>query len=114
MNITAEVIAKLKEHHTDVDLFKVKTPTTWGDPDIEGVVRRATRAEWKMAREYIASGDAAKKVQASKVLFDACVIYPSGTQRDELVAKLPGIVETWSGEISELSGILQASIVEKL
>jgi hypothetical protein len=114
MKITPEVIAALKEHHPDVDLFKVRTPTSWGEDDIEGVVRRANKAEWKMAREFIASGDPVKKVQASKTLFDSCVLYPSGTQRDELVARLPGLVETWSGEISELSGILQGSRVEKL
>jgi hypothetical protein len=113
MQITEEVVAQLKEANPKAELHKLSTPTPWGEV-VEGVVRVPTRAEWKMSRELIASNDPAKKVQAAQRLFEACVLYPSGTQRDQLVATRPGIVDVWAGEIGELAGVMQGTRVEKL
>ena len=113
MEITKEVVDQLKQAHPDVELHKLSTTMPSGET-VEGVVRVPTRAEWKMSRELVASGDAAKRVAAASVLFNACVLYPSGTTRELLVAKRPGIVDVWAGEIGELAGIVQGTRVEKL
>src|SRR5262245_51028450 len=106
MGITDDVIAAIKEANPKAELHRITTPTPWGET-IEGIVRVPTRAEWQMSRELVASGEPAKKVQAARVLFDGCVMYPSGSQRDALVAGRPGIVDVWAGEIGELAGAMQ-------
>src|SRR5262245_21933680 len=113
MAITDEVIASIKEANPNAELHRLSTPTPWGET-IEGIVRVPTRSEWQMSRELVASNDPAKKIQASRRRFDACVLYPSGSQRDALVSGRPGIVDIWSGEIGELAGAIQGTRVEKL
>lgn len=114
MKITAEVIEQIKQANPDVEPFKLSTPQPGGGEPIEGVARRTKRQEFKMVRELLLSGDAAKKVHAEQVVFDSCVLYPSGTARDQLASKLPGIVSVWATEILEQSGIMGGTTVEKL
>jgi hypothetical protein len=113
MLITKEVADQIKAQHGDYELYKLSTPFPGGDP-IEAIVKVPDRNVWRLTREMVNSRDPAKMVAATQMLFDACVLYPSGTARDALVAERPGIVGTWVGEISELAGVLQGTTVSKL
>jgi hypothetical protein len=113
MLITDDVAKQVKAQHGDVELYKLSTPFPGGDP-IEAVVKIPDRNLWRLTREMVTSRDPAKMVAAQQMIFDQCVVYPSGTARDALVSERPGIVGTWAAEIGELAGVLQGTVVSKL
>lgn len=115
MAITPELISELKAKYPDAKSFH-KLSTKMGDGTIvEGIVRMPVpSAAYAMSREKALEPSAQEKATASRVLFNAAVVHPEGTERDQLVKDWPGLPETWGGEIAELAGLIRGTVVEKL
>jgi hypothetical protein len=116
MQITDDVVRDLKAKHAGTELIKIRTPSPDGDDEkaIEVVVRCPTDAEWKMVRTMAADPEPVKKVESSRVLVNACVLYPSGQALLDLIRSRPALVDVWGGEISELAGAIKGSTRSKL
>ncbi len=118
MKITAETIAQLKEARPGIDLYLLKHPEIDATEDVGAesgvVVRPPTDAEWRRFREKALSDEAREQLNGIRELVTTCVVYPSGTQLQELISAHPALVEVWAGEISQITGSTKAMIRRKL
>ena len=109
MAITDEILNGLRAKNPGVQLEQLLHPTI---ANAEVIARPATEDEWGQFRQM--QGDEAQKVFANRMLVDSCVVYPPGPELKAIISKYPGLVESWSGEIAEISGISRSMRRKKL
>ena len=93
----------LKSKHGE--LFQLRAERT-GDVVI---VKKAPEPLWKRFRTQMM--DPAKKPFAPEQLLRDCIVFPDRETVDAMLARMPGLVDTFTGELAEINGAGQS--VEK-
>ena len=109
----AVAVAKARESKPDAHLEKLRTPLPDGGY-VLGVVRVPTEQEWRMVKSKQSENDPTQKASANRLLFNACVVYPTGPELADLLRRYPIMVDTWAGEIAEMAGAIKGTIREKI
>lgn len=109
--IDDDIVARLKAEHGD-DLALVSIPETQWDDELEVVLRRPPRAEWKRFRSMLS--DPTQKSDALETLARACVVHPEAKAFGELLKKRPGLAETIGNEAAEFGGVSAKATAKKV
>ncbi len=102
--IDDKLIERLKAEHGEVHLLE--------HDGIEVVVKPAVRPEWKRFNEM--RGDPARKVGAAEQLLRDCCVFPDAAGLAAILARKPGLAETFGGECAEISGLTNKVTSRKL
>jgi hypothetical protein len=98
--LTDEVFAELKAKHGDV--IGLETD------DGAAVFRAPTRQEWERFLKEQASEDT--KAAAHRPLIMGCRVWPEKDAFDALVARKPGILLSFGGELIEFAGLKRVQV----
>lgn len=104
MSPTDEEIEALKAKHGELHLLTAKEESV--------VVKPPTRAQYGRFREYASSQE--RRGEAFQKLLSDCVVWPDVKGLDALLARLPGLAETFGGEVAQLAGLTSVVDSKKL
>jgi hypothetical protein len=108
MPITEEQIEALKAEHPGDELHLLANE----EHGAEVVVKVPNDGEWK---RYRTTGtDPAQRPFALRSLLLACIVYPAPAEVSAMLARRPGLVETFGAELLEIAGVSQATTRRKL
>lgn len=108
MSITEDQITTLKAEHPSDELHLL----TNEENAAEIVVKVPNDGEWKRFRTT--GVDPVQRPFALRTLLAVCIVYPSAPEVAAMLARRPGLVETFGAELVEIAGISQATTRRKL
>jgi hypothetical protein len=95
-----KLIDQLKsEHGTAVH---IRIPETTFDAELDIVVKRVPRGEWKRYRAMLYVDD--QRSEALEVLAKACVVYPPAAEFAALLNERPALAEKIGNQLTVLAG----------
>ena len=100
MALDEKVIEELKAKHGSA--FHLPFPKTANDDELDIVVKRPPRAEYKRFRSMLFNESL--KPEALETLAKACVVYPDGAAFEALSNVRPALAEAVGGKVAELAG----------
>lgn len=103
--ITPEQMAELEATHKRIAYCASDTVTADGFPEWEIVLRRPSRAEYKMYRSE--SNDPSRVADSQERQARRTVVWPSHEQFDAMLDDFPGIAEACAAPLNKLAGIAQ-------
>jgi hypothetical protein len=106
--MTDDEITALKAKHAGADLRILHNE----DHDMEIVVKVPSGAEWTRFRSM--QQDDAQAPIALKTLVLACIVQPGPDDFRRTLDKLPGLTETFGGELVKIAGVSRATSSRKL
>jgi len=95
-----KVIDELKSKHGSA--VHIHIPADDFDDELDIVVKRPPRAEWKRFRTMLFNDE--QKPEALETLACACVIYPEAADFKKLLVDRPALAEKVGGQCSDLAG----------
>lgn len=105
---TPDQLAQLKAQHGNVYRVHAKLD----DAVQVFLVRVATPGEWGRFMAMI--GDDKKRASALDVLLRQVALWPSVEQREVMLTRYPGLVETFGNRLTEICGLTASAEAEKL
>lgn len=103
--MTPEQLQVIKDKHPGQKLFLLTAD------DVELVVRKPTRIEYKRFQSQILSKGEEFTFDAGEILLRACLVHPDHTQLDWLLEEYPGLLMSLVKSLGELIKVSQT--VEK-
>lgn len=82
------------------------------DGEVQVLVRRPSRPEWKTYRQAALSADASKNAQAAEILFQCCCILPDKSGLKTLLDEHPAVVESCLPVLAKMAGLDTRADVE--
>ncbi len=107
-SITEEQIARHKAANVGVELHVIAN----ADTGVEVLVKVPSEGEWKRFRSM--QTDDAQRSIALRQLVLACILEPSPADFLAVLARLPGLAETFGAELVELAGVSRANTRRKV
>jgi hypothetical protein len=107
MPITEALLAELKAKHPDKELHLLESP----QEEVEIVVHKPSEPEWRRFRTIVTDED--QRAGALRQLLVMHVVYP----KDEILAilaKHPGLAETFGNKVVKIAGVDPAATSRKL
>lgn len=98
-------IDSIKAAHPGVQLHLIRAK------EHHVIVRSPSAEAWKKYRRYTADRDL--RSRAADALFRDCLIHPSAEAMDSILQGLPGLAETFGGELIDLAGMIPDTEIEK-
>lgn len=101
-----QLIADLKAKYPDAELHVI------GNEFGRVVVRGPSEEEWaRFTDEYV---DPSLRRVATRTLLNACVVYPDAKAFQAMIAKRPGLANTFGNELAEIGGLKAVTERKKL
>lgn len=108
MKITDAEVEALKTKHVGADLRLLRNE----DHDMEIVCKVPPPGEWTRFRSM--QQDDAQAPIALRTLLFSCVVKPTPDEFRGVVDRLPGLAETFGGELVKIAGVSRATSSSKL
>lgn len=110
--MTEELKNQIQSKHPTAKLSVVTLPATDFDGEVEIVIKRPSRGEYKRFRSMLF--DDGLKQDALETLARNCVAYPEPEGFSALLEERPGIAETIGGKLVDLAGLEKTVAAKKL
>lgn len=110
--VTDELIKELKTRHPGVELNHLACEID--GETFEIIARTPTPGDYNRWREHRTSEDPALKSAANRLVVASSRMWPSPEEWGEMLARKPGLADTFAGELAEAAGIARGARRKKL
>ena len=110
MAVDKKLLAELRQKHVGEELYSLA-----GSSETV-IVKGPSEPLWEQMQDKVldAKATSASKRAAAHNLLIGCLVHPGREQFADLLAKKPGLLQTYTNQISDIAGVDNEAVAEKL